>query len=587
MLFPFLLIIQFADKKRGFVNILCWVILLHLLVGVISQFFQIFTYRLVIGVHTIIALGIIVWLIKQKIWSKINLNNLIAIDFLLIGLIIISFLHLFFVHFNYSGTISIVPPPHYREVEHFQNPYPYFADEWDAVAVIKDVIHTHELPIRNPFVRSYSFFTNLEMAFHSFLSEIFLLLQLDLLVGYVPLTIAINLIITILVYLFLRAQRLSQFSAFIGGIGPLYITYGANLPGFWNLIPLNMGILLSIIVFFALTQRQHKVSLLAFFMMLIFYPPLVVFILPTIFVWLWQQDDLKEKKRSFALILSVLGLAILIVSSAFLLSGGSIRNYFSYIVFSKIFYQVLDPKTFINYPLYQVVEPAILFLSILGFLKNGKRLSWLFVAIGIGLIYWLVYAFTNNRFIIEYERLIVMTSVLITIVAAFGVEWIIFFLRKYKLISSQILMFATLILLVVFFINAFTYTKRTKWKTFTLKNIEKNTVLQPSAPANEYITEEDITFFKDLPKSKILTHPWKGLILGVLTSHYPVSIKSGTLSIEQLLFFDFLQADCQTKEKIVIEKKTSFIYVPEFHCEHFVPFEESREGFVLYQYIRS
>ena len=138
LLIPFLLIVKFKNKKLGFFYIFSFLFGIHLFVAIITQFFGIFNYGVIIGINIFIAVGV---LIKTDfIKLKDNLKNL-KIDWMLILIIIILGISLYSVHYNYTGKITTITK-NFNEVQHMRYDYPYFSDEWYAVSFAKPSIES-------------------------------------------------------------------------------------------------------------------------------------------------------------------------------------------------------------------------------------------------------------------------------------------------------------------------------------------------------------------------------------------------------------------------------------------------------------
>jgi len=200
LLIPFLLTLKFQDRKKGFITAL------------ITQFFGIFNYPIILSINILSGLIIILKTDFKELKEKIAFKK-IKIDFILIFVLIVVFIELFSVHFNYTGKISDIKNPYenLKEVKNMKYVYPYFSDEWVAVSLIKYSTETGKLPFVNPLWKN-SYFPNLEFAFHSFLSEFFLILNLNPLTSYVFFAIIFGLLICFLVYFLLRFNKVGRFS---------------------------------------------------------------------------------------------------------------------------------------------------------------------------------------------------------------------------------------------------------------------------------------------------------------------------------------------------------------------------------------
>lgn len=170
---PFLLLDKFKEKKIGFCYILSFIITLHLFTAIITQTFQVFTHPVILTINTIVFFAVITKTDFKNISQESRLL-LRKIDWVLILTLIIAFICLASVHYNYSGKYNIVAPQDYQETKDMSYPYPYFSDEWYTIAFIKDSINSSSLPVKNPLSSSGSFFINLELPFHSFLSGLIL-----------------------------------------------------------------------------------------------------------------------------------------------------------------------------------------------------------------------------------------------------------------------------------------------------------------------------------------------------------------------------------------------------------------------------
>jgi hypothetical protein len=267
-----------------FIRFLLFFIIFETLLAVLTQFFGVFYFWVIFGANLVYF-----FLLASKFFLKKSLlprfNN---IDWVFFIVAIISVLTLYQVHYNYTGKYNVANDVlfQYHEVKNMKYVYPYFSDEWYAVSLVKESINSHSLPLKNPF--DNSFFPNLEMFFHSFIAEIMLLFGLDPLTQYTTLSIFINTLIILLAYLFLRINNVSKTASAIASLLILYITSASNLPGIWNLIPVTMGVVLSLIGFCFLSQNNFKMVALSFLFGTLFYPPFFIFYLVAILPYLFN-----------------------------------------------------------------------------------------------------------------------------------------------------------------------------------------------------------------------------------------------------------------------------------------------------------
>ncbi len=283
---PFLLITLFKDKKRGFVYILFFLIIFHAFLALFTQFFGIFYYGIILGANLLAVLGLLFYVFINRKNAQFEFKK---IDWFVFIVAIISVITLYQVHYNYTGKYNMVNDAlyQYHDAQNMKYVYPYFSDEWYAVSFVKEAINSNSLPLKNPF--DSSFFVNPEIVFHSFIAEIMLFLGLDPLTQYTALSIFINTLLILLTYLFLRISNVSKFSSAVASLSILYITSASNLPGIWNLIPFTMGIILTLIGFCFMAKKDKIIfPILAGFFAFLFYPPLIIFTLIGLLVYLFN-----------------------------------------------------------------------------------------------------------------------------------------------------------------------------------------------------------------------------------------------------------------------------------------------------------
>src|SRR3989339_1548052 len=329
---PFLVVVLFKDKKIGFIFVLFCSILFHVILALATQMLGIFYYGIIIGV-TFVADLILLFFVFKKLkassfpatagsrpWrDKFQVSSFKKIDWALIFVIIVGFLTLYQVHYNYTGKINLATDRTvgYHDVKNMVYPYPYYSDEWDAVSLMKYSINSHVLPFKNPLDNSLHI--NFAAPFFSFLSGIALLLRVDPLLSFNYLSIFINTLIIILGYVFLRFNKMPKAISGITALFLLYIPSAANLPGTWHLIPIHMGIVFSLIGFCFMSLSEIKLAAMSAVAVLMFYPPLILFYAPALLIFLFSKSSFINinAKRSIAFLaagLFLAGLAVLAVS---------------------------------------------------------------------------------------------------------------------------------------------------------------------------------------------------------------------------------------------------------------------------------
>ncbi len=377
LLTPFLLLSRFSDKRLGFAYILSGMLFLHLFVAIFLQTFSLFTYGIVFIIHGVIFAGVVSLTKWTELYTSVrNISESIKkIDWIFFILIPVALFSLLSVHYNYSGQFSTLSSPEYQNAENKVYPYPYYSDEWYAVSLIKDSTRTGSLPLNNPLSQEDSF-VNLEFPFHSLLAEIMLLLKLDPLMHYTIISAFVNSIIILLVYTLARVLGVPRAIAGIAGLGVLYITSGANLPGIWNLIPINLGIVSMLLGLILLAKDELKAFLAVSLLTLLLYPPLVIFITVALCAYFLAKKGLsRDMALPILKYFSLVILAALILTSFFVFNfsdfykGGSYSEYIS----SKIFYESFTGEFKPQYAIYNVVPILFLPFILIGLFHSYRK----------------------------------------------------------------------------------------------------------------------------------------------------------------------------------------------------------------------
>jgi len=621
LLIPFLLIYKFKDKKIGFAYILSFLIAFHLLLAVVLQAFGIFNYLIVFGINLLLDMIIIVKTDFKNLFANFKKIKIKKIDWILIFVIALVAFQFYCVHYNYTGEIVSVNlsssnDSHFKDINssyfkdinysYFENffsnhsgyyneiqnsyvknmryGYPYLSDEWAAVSLIKYSINSGKLPLVNPLWPENSF-PNLELPFHSFLSEIILLLDLNPLTQYVLLSIFASTLIAVLVYFILKINKINSFASAIAALSVPYITTGTNLPGLWNLIPLILGIISMSLGFIFMSAKKNKMVLFLGLLTLLFYPPLFVLCSASLIAYFIFSGISKEKKIKYLTIFfGICVLAVLILSLFTFFAWNSFNEFFHYIT-SKIFYHSYGWLEITKYQIWKVVPALTVLLAGIGaFSINLKKKAWLIAPLITGIFFWWFYSFLLWVFIIEDQRIITSTAFLIVIFSGFGLQVVINYLKKFRFVKKyKILEIVSILILVLFLISSFTYTEREQWKSFKYYNLYSGSEEEPRPSTNYYLHEDDLRLFKGIQQKNFLSIDWKGLVIGAATNNYPLNSKAGTITNSLLDYYEFIAADCTEKTEISKNYTIDYVYSEKFSCSDFKEIGNSSEGLYLYE----
>jgi hypothetical protein len=459
--------------------------------------------------------------------------------------------------------------------------YPYFSDEWYAVSLIKGAIQTESLPFYNTL--DGGFFLNLEIFSHSLSAELMVLMSLDPLTQYSILSLAINCILILLCYLFLRICNIPVIISAICGLSVLYIACGANLPGIWHLIPLTFGVLYSLFGICFLQLNNLKMALVAYFFVSLFYTLLIPFYGTALLIYLFSNIKFFKQNKAKILGYSFLALFIfvpIILVFIFLspLSG------FAFYVFSKLYYTSFTGFFLPQINIFYILPLHILILAIIGCICIAKEKKWIFWQIIIGCVYWIAYVFTYKRFIIEFERVVYFTSILLCLTAGIGFKIVLDYLKEKIKISDKLLKYAPIIILVLLIAYIPFYTQAENWRQFVVVDPKTKMSIPPNSPVNNYLQKDDIEIFSNIKKKRFLSLPWKGTVIGIATDNFPVVSKPGTISMGLAEWtYNFIGSNCQEKLKFAKSLKLDYVYLLPFDCPGFEKIDQSQEGFVLYK----
>lgn len=584
LLIPFLLTFRFKNRRQGFLYILTALVSFHIIIALATQFFHIFLYPVIFGVHLLTAIGVLFITFKQK--NKFSFKSFLNLkeNWLVIAAFLIIFFNLYSVHYNYSGYITDYKGS--QKVESASYPYPYYSDEWVGISYINYSINENCLPIDNPLIDGWAHkqTPNVFVVFFASLAELFLLINIPVLVGYNILTIFLDLLLCFLAYLLLRKNNIEKLPAIIATISLPYIINGANFPGLWYLLPYSGGMIMFLLALIALGSGQIKKALIDATLTLLIYPPFIVLIAPTFLAWLINDKKIGYQKKIKIIIAGLV--SSLIVAAIIILFQNDVKYFWTLVI--SYLWRLSKNFGIVSLPIWKIIPFWILPFSLIGLIAAiRKKLYFFLFPLLTGLCFWLFYSQSVYFFIIDYTRIAMITSWLIVISAGFGLDYLFEKSKKYLPSFSQKTpkLIAECFILSLFFIASFSYTNHDSWSklTLTMKNPNGTIKFKPNAPANSYLTENDLDLFKTLPqKQRFIAPPWKGLVIGVATNNYPLDSKESIISNKFINYSDFISGDCTDKSTNAKKQKIKYVYSSPFDCPNFKLIGSSKEGLFLY-----
>ncbi len=580
VLAPFFTIFYFKNRFKAFLCIFIYSTVFQVLLAMLTQTLGIFVYWLILSINAIFVIGYLVYIIrnnKPDFHPKLNWFVVVALLFM--------FSHFSFVHHNYTGLINNLIGV--SKVQNFSYDYPYFSDEWAAVSLTKYSINHHALPNVNPLWKNDPF-PNLMLVYFSYISDIMLLLKLDPLVSIQYVAVCSAMLIGLFSFLYLRSLRFRNVASVLPIIFLPYITNGANLPGLWYAMPFIVSFVFLLAGILCLEKRESKLAVVSGLISLVFYPPMIIFILPIILVRLFVDKISIKKLKLISLVIGLGAGCLGLITLALVLNGGFTKT-FSFIT-SQVIHKAIDGGI-PAYAIWNILPLVVILFAGYGLYLAFKAKKYEVVSVVItGLFFWVAYSFTQNIFIIDYPRVVVITAILLVLVSGFGFEKTFDFIENRYQISiygQDYKTYLSILILIIFFFSMFTYTDNLKWQKFTMliKTAQGVKKMNPAPPANIYLTPSDLKIFSLIKEKTFITTPWKGLAIGAATGNYPLETKPSTITNRYISYNSFMSASCVDKNKLA-ENNIDFVYSTKLDCPSFKPLVSSSEGFYLYKFIK-
>lgn len=563
---PFIIVFNFEDKKKGFLTILAGWTTFSLGLALISQYLHIFSYSVVLTIFLLVDFGCLFWFYKKaKYWN-------LRLDWLVVLALVLVSLQFYSAHFDYSGLIGTING--YAKVKNYSYPYPSFSDEWVSASLVNYSINNHSLPTVNPLFGN-GHWPNLFVPYFSTLSQIFLILNLNPFSDFALMSVVLGTIITGLTVIVLWCFGVGRVGIIFSILSLPLLTNAGNLPGLWFLMPYlsAVGLWLASLGAFAIGVDWlfYVFCLLA----IVFYPPILAFVLPVFLVRLIQSRSwLYIRKSIFWLAIS----AVIILVLVFLSSPDTFLKIWSDTIEKIVRTNLVGGIPSFN--IFYIIPIFVLLASLLGVYRWIKEKFFILLApLSVGGIFWLVYSFTEKVLIIDGPRVVMIVSIVLVLASGWGVEQVLVWMKKDKLRESVWIG----LVVVSFFICLLPFYPNTNYQKLILKQ-SNGQIKYPNPPINSYLSPGDLIAFEGITKQVFLAPAWKGLTIGAITQNYPLESKESIISNHFLSYGDFIKANCDTKSAIIKKRLSlNYIYSAKFSCPGFTLLKEGGDGLFLYK----
>lgn len=571
ILTPFLIIFLFKDKTRAFAYLFNIFLLFQLILSLLLQSLGLFNNKWLLFVYTVIALLSFLYFWSKKSSVEFSFKKEYIFTFLIF---VIIFFQLWSVHNNYSGIITTEGG--FETVENYKYPHPYFSDEWIISLFAKN---SEELGFanKNPMDEN-SPIKNLLVPFFSLTSSFFAYFNLDPINQYYLLPLLTGFLITIFAFILLRKIGIDYYSAGITTVLITYIANGTNLPGIWYTLPYTLGLIIYLNLLYFIASNDNKMIIFTSIFATFIYPPIFVFILPAL-IFYWKKELTSKKFLLNTLIASLTLIIIAILIFSIFVNEGFLENIK---IIIEYLYRPGVEDGIPRYTAYFVMPIITIFLAIFGGIQVIKdKLNYIIAPTITGIFFWFIYGITQKVFIIEYPRIVIITSVLLTIISGFGLSSFIKKINKKEQIKPiGAISLATL--LIIGFTSLF-YTQINQWDKFVLQK-NGQTIGLPAAPANKYLTKEDLHLFRNIKNEKFISNEWKSLVLGISTNNIPMKTKASIISNNYISHEEFSTFTCEQKQMALEALDIKYIYVRNEKCSFLKKVGQSESGFNLYKF---
>ncbi len=325
---------------------------------------------------------------------------------------------------------------------------PFHSDEWDHLALAKEITRTDQLVNYNPY-RGWGWDPQWEQNYQLFQAMLLNLTNWDITdLGIVQLALLIPVLMTFLMILFtfVLAKQLtgSNFAGILSALAVLLTRPNVTVLGYWFAVPMAFGLAFIPLVLFLFVKsfgedKSFRYSLLLFVVfaqLTLVHPASSIIFLPAFMIYLLLQPRLLLKSKT-KIILLVIELGILCL----LLIGYSVYSY-SATTYAGLFDKVLEIITFTTsiyetntfFFLPRYLSWPIFLVSAVGifYLLNAKNKQAIILPILIFTLVPLLYLFFTQEktYLADYRRIFYYAAESLAICAGVGLYAITKFVSR-------------------------------------------------------------------------------------------------------------------------------------------------------------
>jgi len=368
---------------------------------------------------------------------------------------------------------------------HNSYPYPFHTDEWQHLAKSTQIMEDGSIIQTNPYYKEKVYQQDMEIGFHVFLAEYFLLSCADPVLSYKLLPAAFACIGAFMLFVLVRRTTGSFLAALFSALFFASLKTNIFLLGPWYLIPLTMSFSLLYLTFYSMTEGLRKGSLPFFASatillsaLALIHPSIASFAYMTISLYLiLAAVRLGTSSSSLQNPLRTIGGIIMLYSVPFLsffyfikfLWQGSLAGTITYFATKFIFFgktlllgELYDPML-----LLQFYGGAGMLLAAAGMIHVlAKRAGGIFASgMTVAVVIIGTYQFYGFTVLLPYERLLYCALLCLAPLSGIGLYAIIGLIRGWKASARWKLNIIVPVLLVALiflsvFSDYYTYEKK-------------------------------------------------------------------------------------------------------------------------------